>query len=167
MSHDQICVPLIETCMDWNTTLSTRCGPDKQQQLFKSNFITGVQNSGTRGRAYYMSFYMLEIRENVHDFCYSLDWYFLMAVFGGCIFEISSSSCHTGNTLNKNVLQLSQFSTWIYNVILCTIAVQIQDFPRLHLPHPLYIFQWIDFKYLFLRAHRREEARHLLPLLHL
>ena len=31
ISHDQRAVPLIETCMDWNTTLSTRCGLDKQQ----------------------------------------------------------------------------------------------------------------------------------------
>ena len=31
MSHDERGVPLIETCMDWNTTLRTRCGPEKQQ----------------------------------------------------------------------------------------------------------------------------------------
>ena len=31
MSHDQRGVLLIETCMDWKTTLSTRCGPEKQQ----------------------------------------------------------------------------------------------------------------------------------------
>ena len=30
MSHDQRGVPVIETCMDWKTTLRTRCGPDKQ-----------------------------------------------------------------------------------------------------------------------------------------
>ena len=36
-----------------------------------------------------------------------------------------------------------------------------------HPPQPLYIFQWIDCKYLFVRARRQEEARHLLALLDL
>ena len=39
--------------------------------------------------------------------------------------------------------------------------------PSVHTPHPLYIFQWIDCKYLFLRPCRRKEARHLLALLDL
>ena len=77
---------------------------------------------------------MLESRENVDDLFYSLDWYFLMAVFAGCIFEISSS------------FRIS---------------------PSVHPPHPLYIFQWIDCKYLFVRARRREEARRILVLLEL
>ena len=39
--------------------------------------------------------------------------------------------------------------------------------PSVHPPHPPYIFQWIDCKYLFLQARRWEEARHLLLLLDL
>ena len=38
--------------------------------------------------------------------------------------------------------------------------------PRVHPLNPLYIWQWIDCKYLFVRAHRREEAWHLLVLWH-
>ena len=39
--------------------------------------------------------------------------------------------------------------------------------PSVHPPHPLYIFQWIDCKYLFLRECRWEEARHIFVLLDL
>ena len=40
-------------------------------------------------------------------------------------------------------------------------------YPNVHPPHPLYICQWIDCKYLFMRAHRGEEAWRLLVLLDL
>ena len=39
--------------------------------------------------------------------------------------------------------------------------------PSVHPPHPLYIFQSIYCKYLFVRALRREEARGVLALLDL
>ena len=39
--------------------------------------------------------------------------------------------------------------------------------PSVHPPQPLYIFQWIDCKYLFVRARRQEEAWRLLALLDL
>ena len=61
-------MPLIETCMDCKTRLGTRCGPEKQQWLCKSNFLARVQNSGAGGRAYYVCFYVLESREDVDDF---------------------------------------------------------------------------------------------------